>query len=40
MVIIPSELKYKTISPYDLSSNDNPGAIISQPLLNGSNYDE
>ena len=34
------DLKYKTISPYDLSSNDNPGAIISQPLLNGLNYDE
>ena len=34
------ELKYKTISPYDLSSNDNPGAVISQPLLNGLNYDE
>ena len=34
------ELTYKTISPYDLSSNDNPGAVISQPLLNGLNYDE
>ncbi|KAG7578912.1 Integrase catalytic core [Arabidopsis thaliana x Arabidopsis arenosa] len=33
-------LKHKTISPYDLSANDNPGAIISQPLLNGLNYDE
>lgn len=34
------ELKYKTISPYDLSANDNPDAVISQPLLNGLNYDE
>ncbi|CAA7022560.1 unnamed protein product [Microthlaspi erraticum] len=32
--------KYKTISPFDLSASDNPGAVISQPLLNGSNYDE
>ena len=32
--------KRKTISPYDLTSGDNPGAIISQPLLNGLNYDE
>lgn len=31
---------HKTISPYDLTSNDNPGAVISQPLLNGLNYDE
>lgn len=30
----------RRISPYDLSANDNPGAIISQPLLNGRNYDE
>ena len=30
----------RTISPYDLSTNDNPGAVISQPLLNGRNYDE
>lgn len=35
-----SDQKYKTITPYDLSANDNPGAVISQPLLNGSNYDE
>ena len=35
-----SDTKYKTISPYDLSSNDKPGAVISQPLLNGLNYDE
>lgn len=41
MSLIPAaEPKYKTISPYDLSSNDNPGAVISQPLLNGLNYDE
>lgn len=32
--------KRKTISPYDLTSGDNPGAVISQPLLNGLNYDE
>lgn len=31
---------HKTISPYDLTANDNPGAVISQPLLSGSNYDE
>lgn len=30
----------RTISPYDLSASDNPGAVISQPLLNGRNYDE
>jgi len=30
----------RRISPYDLSANDNPGAVISQPLLNGRNYDE
>lgn len=34
------EQKYKTITPYDLSANDNPGAVISHPLLNGHNYDE
>lgn len=32
--------KHKTISPYDLTANDNPGAVISSPLLNGLNYDE
>ena len=32
--------KYKTITPYDLSANDNPGAVISHSLLNGLNYDE
>ncbi|KAL1192575.1 hypothetical protein V5N11_020678 [Cardamine amara subsp. amara] len=30
----------RTISPYDLSSGDNPGCVISQPQLRGSNYDE
>ncbi|KAL1212701.1 hypothetical protein V5N11_021256 [Cardamine amara subsp. amara] len=30
----------RTISPYDLTSADNPGAVISHPLLKGSNYDE
>ncbi|XP_010484894.1 PREDICTED: uncharacterized protein LOC104763183 [Camelina sativa] len=29
-----------TISPYDLSSGDNPGTLISKPLLCGPNYDE
>ncbi|CAA7032084.1 unnamed protein product [Microthlaspi erraticum] len=30
----------RTISPYDLSAADNPGAVISHPLLKGSNYEE
>lgn len=30
----------RTISPYDLTSADNPGAVISHPLLKGINYDE
>lgn len=30
----------RTISPYDLTSGDNPGTLISKPLLRGSNYDE
>jgi len=30
----------RTISPYDLTSADNPGAVISHPLLKGSNYEE
>lgn len=30
----------RTIPPYDLSPSDNPGCVISQPLLRGSNYDE
>ncbi|KAL1222697.1 hypothetical protein V5N11_004448 [Cardamine amara subsp. amara] len=33
-------LTRRTISPYDLSPSDNPGCVISQPLLRGSNYDE
>lgn len=36
----PVPVKHKTISPFDLTSNDNPGAVISSPLLNGANYDE
>ena len=40
MSIVSSDQKHKTISPYDLTSNDNPGAVISQPQLNGLNYDE
>lgn len=30
----------RTISPYDLTSADNPGVVISHPLLKGNNYDE
>ncbi|CAA7040888.1 unnamed protein product [Microthlaspi erraticum] len=33
-------IQRRTISPYDLTSSDNPGSLISQPLLRGSNYDE
>lgn len=34
------EVRRRTILPYDLSSSDNPGSVISQPLLKGSNYNE
>lgn len=34
------ETQRLTISPYDLSSSDNPGSLISQPLLNKTNYNE
>ncbi|XP_056846267.1 uncharacterized protein LOC130497478 [Raphanus sativus] len=34
------EVQRRTISPYDLSPNDNPGSVISQPLLKGPNYNE
>lgn len=34
------EVKRRTISPYDLSSGDNPGTVISRPPLRGTNYDE
>ncbi|KAL1207755.1 hypothetical protein V5N11_000487 [Cardamine amara subsp. amara] len=34
------EVQQRTISPYDLSSSDNPGSVISQPLLRGPNYNE
>ncbi|CAL9247238.1 unnamed protein product, partial [Arabidopsis halleri] len=30
----------RTISPYDLTSNDHPGHVISNPLLRGDNYEE
>ncbi|KAL1198691.1 Retrovirus-related Pol polyprotein from transposon TNT 1-94 [Cardamine amara subsp. amara] len=30
----------RTISPFDLTAADNPGAVISKPLLKGRNYDE
>ncbi|KAG7599411.1 Reverse transcriptase RNA-dependent DNA polymerase [Arabidopsis suecica] len=33
------DTKRKTISPYDLSSSDNPGIIISRPLLRGPKYE-
>lgn len=35
-----AEIQRRTISPYDLTSSDNPGILISQPLLRGSHYDE
>lgn len=35
-----SGVQRRTISPYDLSSSDNPRSVISQPLLRGLNYDE
>lgn len=34
------EIQRRTISPYDLTSNDNLGSIISRPLLRGDNYEE
>ncbi|XP_024009363.1 uncharacterized protein LOC112084459 [Eutrema salsugineum] len=40
MAMVTKEAQYKTISPFDLTSGDNPGAVISQPLLNGLNYEE
>lgn len=30
----------KTISPYDITSSDNPGSLITQVQLKGDNYDE
>lgn len=30
----------RRISPYDITSSDNPGTLISKPLLRGPNYDE
>lgn len=30
----------RTILPYDLTAADNPGAVISHPLLTGVNHDE
>ncbi|KAI9383496.1 hypothetical protein POPTR_013G092801v4 [Populus trichocarpa] len=30
----------KTISPYDITSNDNPGSLLTQVQLKGENYDE
>lgn len=34
------EIQRRTISPYDISSSDNPGSVISHPLLRGLNYNE
>ncbi|GJV48870.1 retrovirus-related pol polyprotein from transposon TNT 1-94 [Tanacetum coccineum] len=33
-------LQTKTISPYDITANDNPGSLITQVQLKGENYDE
>lgn len=30
----------RTITPYDLTAGDNPGILITKPLLRGPNYDE
>ena len=30
----------KTISPYDITSNDNPGILLTHVQLKGDNYDE
>lgn len=35
-----TEMKRCTISPYDLTSNENPGSTISCPLLRGDNYED
>ncbi|KAF7840374.1 retrovirus-related Pol polyprotein from transposon TNT 1-94 [Senna tora] len=32
--------QHKTISPYDITSQDNPGLLITQVQLRGANYDE
>ena len=37
---VTTEIQRRTISPYDLTSNDNPGNVISHPLLQGDNYEE
>ncbi|GKA02571.1 retrovirus-related pol polyprotein from transposon TNT 1-94 [Tanacetum coccineum] len=33
-------LQTKTILPYDITANDNPGSLITQVQLKGENYDE
>ena len=38
--IVKVETTRRTISPYDLSTGENPGYVISQPALHGPNYDE
>lgn len=38
--VVNAEVVKKTLSPYDLNSNDNPGSIITQVQLRGENYDE
>ncbi|KAL1205080.1 hypothetical protein V5N11_016421 [Cardamine amara subsp. amara] len=35
-----TETQRRTISLYDLTSNDNPGSTISRPMLRGDNYEE
>lgn len=35
-----TEVRRRTVSPYDLTAGDNPGTIISKPALRGPNYDE
>ncbi|XP_010556065.1 PREDICTED: uncharacterized protein LOC104825437 [Tarenaya hassleriana] len=35
-----SDIPRRTISPYDLSPSDNPGLVLTQTLLRGTNYDE
>lgn len=40
LITTTPKVERRTISPYDLTSSDNPGCMISQPALRGSNYDE
>lgn len=38
--MVRAETHCRMISPYDLTSSDNPGTLISKPSLCGPNYDE